>query len=218
MRGIQYAVADRFNHCCLRNTGSPAFAGDDSGERSRGAMRPEFCWKPCPRNQRAQGRPGARRTRGLAGNVHQKLRLRAYRFGGSLRPSLRNGFTAYTISSWRPAFLSPSSASAFASADLTPAPGRRTQTISPYATDALVSRTAASTAPCPSFATMANAPLVGQDGGSYGVDLPDGASDLFFARRLDGPNHIEIAEEISVSAQNCRMGGAQRYPSPHRRH
>jgi hypothetical protein len=29
-----------------------------------------------------------------------------------------------------------------------------------------VSRAAASTAPCPSFATMAYAPLVGQDGGS----------------------------------------------------
>ena len=43
----------------------------------------------------------------------------------------------------------------------------------------------ASTAPCPSFATMANAPLVGQDGGSYGVDLPDGASDLFLREGLD---------------------------------
>jgi hypothetical protein len=28
-RGIQYAAASRFNHCCLWNTGSPAFAGDD---------------------------------------------------------------------------------------------------------------------------------------------------------------------------------------------
>jgi len=26
-RGIQYAAAYRFNHCCLWNTGSPAFAG-----------------------------------------------------------------------------------------------------------------------------------------------------------------------------------------------
>jgi hypothetical protein len=28
--GIQYAAAYRFNHCCLWNTGSPAFAGDDN--------------------------------------------------------------------------------------------------------------------------------------------------------------------------------------------
>jgi len=27
--GIQYAAAYRFNHDCLWNTGSPAFAGDD---------------------------------------------------------------------------------------------------------------------------------------------------------------------------------------------
>jgi hypothetical protein len=31
MRGIQYAAASRFNHRCLWNTGSPAFAGDDTG-------------------------------------------------------------------------------------------------------------------------------------------------------------------------------------------
>ena len=32
---------------------------------------------------------------------------------------------------------------------------------------------------------MAYAPLVGQDGGSYGFDLPDGASDLFLREGLD---------------------------------
>jgi hypothetical protein len=32
---------------------------------------------------------------------------------------------------------------------------------------------------------MAYAPLVGQDGGSCAVDLPDGASDLFLIRGLD---------------------------------
>ena len=69
--------------------------------------------------------------------------------------------------------------------NLTPAPGRRTQTISPYAKTALVSRSPASTAPCPAFATTADAPLVGQDGGSYGFDLPDGASGIFFREGLD---------------------------------
>src|SRR5882757_7070397 len=93
--------------------------------------------------------------------------------------------------------------------NLTPASGRRTQTISPYAKAALVSRNLASTAPCPSFATMANAPLVGQDGGSCAFDLPDEASDLFLAATLDGPNHPEIAEEISVGAQ------ANNWPAPH---
>ena len=48
-----------------------------------------------------------------------------------------------------------------------------------------VSRAAASTAPCPSFATMADAPLVGQDGGSYGFDLPDGSTEIFLRGGLD---------------------------------
>jgi hypothetical protein len=49
---------------------------------------------------------------------------------------------------------------------------------------------------------MAYAPLVGQDVRSYGVDLPDGASEMFFADRLDGWNRNEIAGEISLSAQS----------------
>src|ERR1700712_5767916 len=36
---------------------------------------PKFCNQPCPRNQRAQGRPGARRTRGLVrGRYNKDLR------------------------------------------------------------------------------------------------------------------------------------------------
>src|SRR4051812_8073527 len=50
---------------------------------------------------------------------------------------------------------------------------------------ALVFRSLASTAPCPAFATTADAPSVGQDGGSLTSDLPDGASDLFFNQGLD---------------------------------
>jgi hypothetical protein len=45
--------------------------------------------------QRAQGKPGARCTRGLACNVHRE---HAHEHTGSaenIRPSLRNGFTAY---------------------------------------------------------------------------------------------------------------------------
>src|ERR1700710_1459917 len=39
--------------------------------------------------------------------------------------------------------------------------------------------------PAATSATMAYAPLVGQDGGSPTTDLPDGASDLFLIRGLD---------------------------------
>jgi len=44
---------------------------------------PEVCKITLPHeNQRAQGRPGARCTRGLACMMHKKMRTRAYRFSG----------------------------------------------------------------------------------------------------------------------------------------
>src|SRR4051794_21782407 len=105
--------------------------------------------------------------------------LRAYRFSGE-HPAfpaqwlyglyeivLVTGFLA-TIAGLR---LSPL-------ASLTPAPGRRTQSISPYAKAALVSRDPASTAPCPSFATMANALRRNRMRDSY-FGFSDIASDLF---------------------------------------
>ena len=44
----------------------------------------EFCYQlPALSEKRAQGRPGARCTRGLACNVHKEVRTRAYRFSGN---------------------------------------------------------------------------------------------------------------------------------------
>src|ERR1700712_4753114 len=125
---------------------------------SRGITCPKFCNQPCPRNQRAQATlqdRGRREDRVLAAPaVSQAVAkeiccLRAYRFGG-FTPAfpaqwlyglyeivLVTGFLA-TIAGSK---LSPLT-------NLTPAPGRRTQTISPYASSALVSRCLASTAPC----------------------------------------------------------------------
>src|SRR5207244_10739555 len=59
---------------------------------------PEVCIYVCPpRNQRAQGRPGACCTRGLACDLRKQNCTRAYRAAGAFRPSLRNGFTAYFV-------------------------------------------------------------------------------------------------------------------------
>src|SRR5437762_5622286 len=49
-----------------------------------------------PREERAQGRPGACCTRGLACDLRKQNCTRAYRAAGAFRPSLRNGFTAYS--------------------------------------------------------------------------------------------------------------------------
>src|SRR4051794_19987370 len=63
---------------------------------SRGTDASEVCKKPCPPwKQRAQGRPGARCTRGLVCNVHKKCAHEHTGPAESIRPSLRNGFTAY---------------------------------------------------------------------------------------------------------------------------
>src|SRR5437667_2837184 len=92
-----------------------------------------------PREQRAQGRPGACCTRGLACDLRKQKCTRAYRAAGAFRPSLRNGFTAYFV-------LFPENGS-FASviggtlpANLAPAPRRPNHTTSPYASGAYVYR------------------------------------------------------------------------------
>src|SRR5215218_9211806 len=50
-----------------------------------------------PLCRRAQGRPGACCTRGPACDLRKQNCTRAYRAARTLRPSLRNGFTAYFV-------------------------------------------------------------------------------------------------------------------------
>ena len=76
-----------------------AFAGDDScgyvGKHAFAISRldaPELCQKfSLPSGQRAQGKPGARCTRGLVCKTCTKKRTRAYRSAEALRLSLRSG-------------------------------------------------------------------------------------------------------------------------------
>ena len=59
---------------------------------------PEVCWKLFALgSQRAQGRQGARCTRGLVCNVHKECAHEHTGPAESIRPSLRNGFTAYSV-------------------------------------------------------------------------------------------------------------------------
>ena len=164
----------------------PPPPGEGKRARSRGMICPKFCNQPRPRNQRAQGRPGARRTRGLmcmrcnknAAHEHTGLAeapglpcamaLRLIRDRPGDRLSCHH----------RPWKLSLTS-------DLTPASGRRTLTISPYANVALVSRNTASIASHRTVVTIAIAPLVAVDGRSCAVDLPDAATGIFLIPGLD---------------------------------
>ena len=113
----------------------------DITSRSRGALRPRFASWFALLNQRAQGRPGACCTRGLACDLRKQNCTRAYRAAGTLRPSLRNGFTAYfVLFPENGSFASVATREALPPSDLTPAPRRPNHTTSPYASGAYVYR------------------------------------------------------------------------------
>jgi hypothetical protein len=115
---------------------------EDVRPHSRGAMRPSFVSiAALDKNKRAQGKPGARCTRGLACNSAQK---NAHEHTGSaeaIRPSLRSGLPAYSE-------LSPVTGlschrrprEVLLPANLTPASGCQDHTASPSARVTLVSR------------------------------------------------------------------------------
>jgi hypothetical protein len=134
--------------------------------------------------------PGARCTRGLVCKMHKRKRTRAYRSAEALRHPLRNGFTAYAALS--PAtnsschrhrriegFVAPGWVD-IAFANLTPATGARTTRFCrtlwrrpsarrpPLTGNPPCDSVARPTLPrpphpIPTFVTMANAPLSGQD-------------------------------------------------------
>ncbi len=67
-----------------------AFAGttteisSDTPSRSRGAICPRLALISRPKKKRAQGKPGARCTRGLVRRMCKRMRTRAYRFSGGI--------------------------------------------------------------------------------------------------------------------------------------
>src|SRR5260370_42680978 len=114
--------------------------------RSRGAIRPSDAWSLPPRKQRAQAKPGARCTRGLACKVHKGMRTRAYRFSGE-----HPAFPAQWFYDLLRALLGePGSfatiTSRINSAKLGASVGRQNHTTSPSASATFVFMTSASTA------------------------------------------------------------------------
>src|ERR1700736_4599506 len=105
---------------------------------SRGAFAPEVLLEiSLPSNQRAQGIPGARCTRGLVCNSAQK---NAHEHTGSaeaIRHSLRNGLRLISRSPRRSGFL-VTVAGGVLTANLTPASRRQDHTTLPSASSAFV--------------------------------------------------------------------------------
>jgi hypothetical protein len=126
---------------------------------------PEFFKIHSPQKKRAQGRPGARCTRGLM--CKDALGKSAHEHTGSaeaVRPSLRNGFTAYSVlSPARPGLLvTVTPKKRELPRNLTPATGAS----GPHDFAVRVSRARQSqpsrpSLPAPTSVTMANAPSLG---------------------------------------------------------
>src|SRR6266404_3077911 len=141
-RGIQYAAAYRFYHCCLWNTGSPAFfAGDDVWIcfRDLAAQFARGLHLLCPprnrgrREDRVLAAPAVSRAICANKSAHEHTGQREHS-GLPCAMALR----LTSCSSRRTALLPPSPALLIAR--LTPAPRRPNHTTSPYAQATHVSR------------------------------------------------------------------------------
>jgi hypothetical protein len=77
----------------------------DMHARSRGARRPSYALILPLFDTRAQGKPGARCTRGLVRKWKQESAHEHTGSAEAIRPSLRNGFTAYSALSPVTGFL-----------------------------------------------------------------------------------------------------------------
>jgi hypothetical protein len=128
---------------------------------SRGAGRPSFFSVIVPlRKKRAQGRPGARCTRGLVCNVHKRKRTRAYRFSGNTPAFPAQWFTAYFVLSPVTGFLAtvaPRSLAGLSASTGAPGPHDFAVRVEPRSSVVAIASTASHRA----FVTLRNAPLIG---------------------------------------------------------
>jgi len=114
---------------------------EDVRPHSRGAMRPSFASIGTLDKKRAQGKPGARCTRGLACKIaHRKTHtsIQVQRRQSGLPCAV--GYGLLRALPGDRAFLSPSSLRNLFPRNLTPASGRQDHTASPSATAAFVIR------------------------------------------------------------------------------
>ena len=111
--------------------------------------------------KRAQGRPGARCTRGLVCKMHKGKRTRAYRFSGSTPAFPAQWFTAYfALSPVTGLFCHRRSREALASQELDASVGASGPHDFAVRIGALVSRAAASIASRPTFRDDRDTPLL----------------------------------------------------------
>ena len=104
----------------------------------------------------------------------------------SLRPSLRNGFTAYNVIVLVTGFLATIIIGSFRFRQLDASTGASDpHDFAVRFCCARQSQPSRPSLPAPTFATMANAPLVGQDSENSAVDLPDVNREIFLHAGID---------------------------------
>jgi hypothetical protein len=139
-----------------------------------------------PSNQRAQGMPGARCARSLAGRKNSRTSSNSHHgHTGLTRHSPRNGFTgSFVLSPVIRIWLTPSSADN--STGLTPTSRRQDHTTSPSAKYAPSSmRTSRPPHPAANVRDDRETPLcVGRDSNGYRTDLGRGASEFSEIRNI----------------------------------
>ena len=170
-RGIQYAAASRFNHWCLWNIGSPGQAGrrqgvcatHDIASRSRRAFRASFAINFPPSANRGRREDRVRAAPAVSRAICTKKCAHEHTGSAeSIRPSLRNGFTAYgALSLVSRALLPPSPARSLLLTNLTPASGARTTRFRRPRPPRSSVAASASTASHRAFRDVRNAPLAG---------------------------------------------------------
>jgi hypothetical protein len=116
-----------------------------------------------PQEMRAQGRPGARCTRGLACKGREKGAHEHTGSAEAVRPSLRNGFNGFLRALLGDRLSCHRRRAGTNPPDLTPASGRRDHTTSPSALTPFVKGAFASTASRPASVTIASRPSVERD-------------------------------------------------------
>src|SRR5260221_4250964 len=158
---------------------------DDVTPHSRGMIRPRFAKTSALANEEGAGKTGCTLHPRSRVQTCTKKRTRAYRFSGGIRPSLRNGFTAYNALSPATGFLA-TVASRISPRSLTPASGRQDHTTSPSAS-ACVRLSQAPRPPHPTarFVTCATPLSSGETAQAGSADLPDGESEIFLCEGLD---------------------------------
>src|SRR4029078_9816154 len=147
---------------------------------------PEVCWNSYALIQtEGQGRPGARCTRGPMRHVHKECANEHTGPAESIRPSLRNGFTAYNVlSPENGSFASVAPRETVASRCIDPS----TATSGPHAFAVRVNCARQSQLPRPphprpTFVTIASAPLAGTGYMRCSPDLAFCKSEIFLIPR-----------------------------------